>query len=83
MPNRFWHLSSVVPSFNASEPLFESQRLQLHTIPVAQSVLSGGKGSDSNQNDDQLIFEPKKDEFKDLAKVNARAVFSGIYFWTA
>jgi hypothetical protein len=62
MPNRFRNLSAAIPPYSPNEPLFESQRLGLHTIPVAQQVLSG------DNEDDLGLFEPKKDEFKELAK---------------
>jgi len=66
MPNRFQKLSAAIPPYSPNEPLIESQRLELHSIPVAQPLLGGGKATDADK-EDLGLFEPEKDEFKALA----------------
>ena len=68
MTNRFRSLLVTIPPYSPNEPLFESQRLDLHAIPVAQPVLSGGKGNEKDKDEDLGFLEPGKDEFKDVAK---------------
>ena len=67
MPNRFQNLLTAIPPYGPNEPLFESQRLELYSVPVAQPVLGGGKAADAGK-EDLGLFEPEKDEFKALAQ---------------
>jgi hypothetical protein len=70
MTNRFRSLLVTIPPYSANEPLFESERLDLHAIPIAQPVLSGGNGKDKNEDKDEDLgfLEPGKDEFKEVSK---------------
>lgn len=59
MPNRFQKLSAAIPPYSPNEPLIESQRLELHSIPVAPPLLGGGKATDADKENLGLL-EPEK-----------------------